>query len=134
MWAADRPCPVPSLRGPLLALSQDTARRLGPLDEGYFLYYEETEWLWRARKTGVQLALVPGSRVVHRWGHATGQHSDSVAVEERSRVRFFKRNYPRPFRALLRCLAPRVEPTGHDFVEVEGLSEIPEIEVEEAGK
>lgn len=125
VWAADEPCRVPSLRGPLLAVRRDTFYRFGPLDEGYFLYYEETEWLWRARKGGARLILVPGSRVVHRWGHATRRHSDSVTIEARSRERFFRRNYPRPFRALLRGLAPRVEPAQHDFSEVGDPSEIP---------
>ena len=130
VWTAEEPCPVPSLRGPLLAMSSDTARRLGPLDEGYFLYYEETEWLWRARRSGARLALVPGSRVVHRWGHSTRRHGDSAAVEERSRVRFFDRNYPRILRALLHLLAPRVDPPGLDFTEVSGLSQIPAVEAD----
>lgn len=125
VWAADEPCRVPSLRGPLLAVRRDTFDRLGPLDEGYFLYYEETEWLWRARKSGARLILAPGSKVVHRWGHATCRHSDSAAIEARSRERFFRRNYPWPFRALLRGLAPRVERAQHDFSEVGDPSEIP---------
>ena len=130
VWASTRPCRVPSLRGPLLALRRDTVKRLGPLDEGYFLYYEETEWLWRARKNGARLVLTPGSRVIHRWGHATRRHSDSAAVEARSRRRFFERNYPKPFRVLLRRLAPRVEPPGLDFTEVDSPSEIPAVEAD----
>jgi hypothetical protein len=130
VWASTRPCRVPSLRGPLLALRRDTARRLGPLDEGYFLYYEETEWLWRARKNGASLVLAPGSRVVHRWGHATCRHSDSAAVEERSRIRFFERNYSGLFHALLRRLAPKVEPPGLEFAEVGDPSQIPIIEAD----
>jgi len=130
VWTADKPCPVPSLRGPLLAMRHETARRLGPLDEGYFLYYEETEWLWRARRSGARLALVPRSRVVHRWGHSTRRHGDSAAVEERSRVRFFDRNYPRVLRALLHLLAPRVEPPGLDFTEVGSPSQIPSVEAD----
>lgn len=130
IWTADGPCPVPSLRGPLLALRRETAERLGPLDEGYFLYYEETEWLWRARNQGARLALVPGSRVVHRWGHSTCRNSGAAAVEERSRVRFFARNYPRFVRQLLKGLAPRVEPPGLDFIEVESPSQIPTVEAD----
>jgi len=123
VWTAGKPCRVPSLRGPLLALGRDTASRLGPLDEGYFLYYEETEWLWRARRAGVELRVAPQSRVVHRWGHSTRTNSDSGAVEERSRTRFFERNYPKPYRALLGRLAPRTEARGLDFPEVSGPEE-----------
>jgi len=130
VWAAENPCRVPSLRGPLLALSRDTASRLGPLDEGYFLYYEETEWLWKARRAGVKLAIAPQSRVVHRWGHSTRRNSESAAIEERSRIRFFERNYPKPYRALLRRLSPKTETPGPDFVEVAGPAEIPVIEAD----
>jgi GT2 family glycosyltransferase len=130
VWTADRPCETPSLRGPLLALKRDTARRLGPLDDGYFLYYEETEWLWRARRRGARLVVAPRSRVVHRWGHATRLRSDIRATEERSRVRFFERNYPRPVRELLRRLAPRIERPDVGFDPVAGPREIPEVEAE----
>lgn len=130
VWTADEPCSVPSLRGPLLALSRETAGKVGPLDEGYFLYYEETEWLCRARRSGVRLALVPGSRVVHRWGHSTCRHSDSAAVEERSRVRFFHRNYPRLVRILLRLLAPQSEPPGPVFTEVGSLAQVPAVDAD----
>ena len=130
VWASERPCSVPSLRGSLLALQRDTIDWIGPLDEGYFLYYEETEWLWRARKIGAKLIIAPGARVVHRWGHATRRHEDSAAVEEHSRERFFKRNYSRSFRALLRLVAPRVEAPPLGFVSVDGPSEIPATEAD----
>lgn len=71
VWTADEPCRVPSLRGPLMVADREALERLGPLDEGYFLYYEETEWLLRARRQGARLVLAPRSRVVHRWGHST---------------------------------------------------------------
>jgi GT2 family glycosyltransferase len=125
VWAADQPCRVPSLRGPLLALRRDTFDRLGPLDEGYFLYYEETEWLWRARRTGATLVLAPGSKVVHNWGHSTRRHSDRAAIEARSRERFFRRNYPWPFRAVLRSLDSRAEESPGGFVEVDSPTLIP---------
>ena len=130
VWSAKGPCRVPSLRGPLLALGRDTASRLGPMDEDYFLYYEETEWLWRARLAGAELVVAPQSRVVHRWGHSTRRNNESAAVEERSRIRFFDRNYSKPYRALLGRLAPKAEPPGLEFVEVAGPQEIPVTETD----
>jgi len=125
LWTADHPCEVPSLRGPLMALRSDMARWLGPLDEGYFLYYEETEWLWRARRRGARLVLAPGSRVVHRWGHATRRRGDNEAIEARSRARFFERNYPRPMRVLLTRLAAFGAPSADRFERVAGPESIP---------
>lgn len=126
VWTADQPCHVPSLRGPLMALRRDTARWLGPMDEGYFLYYEETDWLWRARRRGATLILAPGSRVVHRWGHATGQRRDNDEIAERSRVRFFERNYGAAMRALLNRLAAPCPPSAAGFERVAGPGSIPE--------
>lgn len=120
LWTASEPCPVPSLRGPLLALRADAAARLGPLDEGYFLFYEETDWLWRARRRGARLVVAPRSRVVHRWGHATRRRADLAEVEGRSRERFFERNYPRWARALLRRLAPAADASEPGVAVVEG--------------
>jgi GT2 family glycosyltransferase len=130
VWSGEAPCRVPSLRGPLLALSRDAAARLGPMDEGYFLYYEETEWLWRALRSGAELVVAPQSRVVHRWGHSTRRNNESAAIEDRSRARFFERNYPRPYRILLERLAPKSEPAGLAFAEITGPAEIPAIEAD----
>lgn len=105
VWTAEKPCEAASLRGPLMVATRDTAARLGPLDEDYFLYYEETEWLWRARRRGARLELAPGSRVVHRWGHSTARRHDQAEIEERSRHRFFHRNYRAPVRAVLNRLS-----------------------------
>ena len=101
VWAATGTVAVPSLRGALLAAPRDAFERFGRFDDGYFLYYEETEWLWRARRAGARLGLAADARVVHRWGHATARRGDRGAIEEASRQRFFRRNYGPLWRLLL---------------------------------
>ncbi len=130
LWTASAPVAVPSLRGPVMALGRDTANRLGPLDEGYFLYYEETDWLWRARRSGARLAIQPAARVVHRWGHATARRPDRAAVEQRSRERFFARAYPWWMRRLLGRLAPLGGTSDAGFIAVGGPAELPEVDAE----
>lgn len=39
--------------------------RVGLLDEGYFAYYEETDWCVRARKHGFQCVVVPQAKIRH---------------------------------------------------------------------
>jgi len=65
-WTTEETLAVNNLRGALLVASRETIDRLGPFDEDYFLYYEETEWLWRARRRGARLGLAAGARVQHR--------------------------------------------------------------------
>jgi N-acetylglucosaminyl-diphospho-decaprenol L-rhamnosyltransferase len=92
-WQATVPVEAPNLSGALLAFSADLAARVGPWDESYFLYFEETDWLRRARRLGARLALVPGAGVEHCWGHA----ADPVRTEgvyEASRRTFFAAHHP----------------------------------------
>ncbi len=103
LWTAKETLPVAGLRGALLTVSRETLGRFGPFDEGYFLYYEETEWLWRARRRGARLGLAAGARVQHRWGHATGQSDGAAEREEMSRRRFVARNYGGLWRRILRA-------------------------------
>jgi len=130
VWTAEEPSEVPSIRGPLMVLSRESVRRLGPLDEGYFLYYEETEWLWRARRRGALLMLAPESRVVHRWGHATRRRGDNAEIEQRSRTRFFERNYSAPLRAVVGRLGPAAEAADENFERVAGPEVVPEVDAD----
>jgi len=103
LWTAKETLRVAGLRGALLAVTGETLHRFGSFDEGYFLYYEETEWLWRARRRGARLGLAAGARVQHRWGHATGQSDGAAEREEMSRRRFVARNYGGLWRRILRA-------------------------------
>jgi GT2 family glycosyltransferase len=120
VWSAAHPVAVEALRGPLLAIRRESMDRLGPLDEGYFLYYEETEWLLRARRRGARLAWVGDASVVHRGGHATERLGDRREIEARSRQRFVDRNWPWWARRLARSFDPGGDRTG-----VVGAQEIP---------
>lgn len=54
----------------------------GPMDTGYFLYFEDVEYCWRARKAGWRIAWVPEARAVHFRGG-----SGPVKSLERARKR-----------------------------------------------
>lgn len=45
--------------------------RIGGLDENFFLYFEETEFCWRAKRAGSPMWYVPDSRVIHIGGQST---------------------------------------------------------------
>jgi GT2 family glycosyltransferase len=70
VWEAPGPMAVPNLSGALLAFRRETFVRVGPWDDRFFLFFEETEWLRRAMAAGMRIAVVPRARVAHRWGHA----------------------------------------------------------------
>lgn len=92
LWEARRPVPVRFLVGALLAFRREIYWELGPWDEGYFLYFEETDWLLRAASKGLSCALVPKARAYHRWG-ASAKPSTTVKHMLSSRVRYYKKNF-----------------------------------------
>jgi hypothetical protein len=72
----------------------EALRQVGLFDEGFFLYHEEVELMWRLRRAGWSIATEPRSRVRHHAGAATGVRDDRIAQRNpaylyRSRTRFF---------------------------------------------
>ena len=72
--------------------------RVGLMDPAYFLYFEETDLMSRARGMGYEVWHVTDSRVVHLQGSATGVKSDEPvkrvpAYWYQSRYKFFHDRY-----------------------------------------
>lgn len=74
--------------------------QIGLFDDGFFLYFEEVELMWRLRRAGWSVRHQPESRVRHVGGASTGLHmrvekdtwrSRRPAYWYRSRRRFFMR-------------------------------------------
>jgi hypothetical protein len=69
---------------------------VGCFDEGFFLYFEETELCYRIRHAGWQVATVPDSLVVHDDGTSTGIADVARRMPRywfESRRRFFVKAY-----------------------------------------
>jgi N-acetylglucosaminyl-diphospho-decaprenol L-rhamnosyltransferase len=64
----DRPRRIAHAMGAVLLVRSEAGRQAGPLDEGFFLYLEETEWQRRVAAAGWEIHLEPGSRVRHLMG------------------------------------------------------------------
>jgi N-acetylglucosaminyl-diphospho-decaprenol L-rhamnosyltransferase len=48
-----------------ILLRRRMIEEIGPMDEGYFLYYEDAEYCLRAQRAGWRIAWVPEARAVH---------------------------------------------------------------------
>jgi GT2 family glycosyltransferase len=64
-----------SLYGASLLIKRAAFVGVGLLDEGFFHYWEETEFCVRLRKRGWKLAAAPDSRVLHKVGASTGGYN-----------------------------------------------------------
>jgi N-acetylglucosaminyl-diphospho-decaprenol L-rhamnosyltransferase len=59
--------------GACMLVRRSAIEAVGPMDEGYFLYYEDTEWCHRMRDHGWEVWQAHDARIVHRLGQAGGQ-------------------------------------------------------------
>ena len=83
---------------------------VGLMDDQYFLYFEEVDFLFRIRKAGFEVWHEPQSRVVHLAGQATGIQTNAVTQKPmpaywfQSRWKFFADNYGWPAAVLANLL------------------------------
>jgi GT2 family glycosyltransferase len=75
--------------GACLLLKREVLETIGPLDERFWLYTEETDWCYRARAAGWEVLFVPQARVTHLGRAASRQRSvETMFCFYQSRVRF----------------------------------------------
>jgi GT2 family glycosyltransferase len=60
-----------TLNGASMLISRTAIEDTGLLDEGFFLYWEDTEFCLRLRKKGWKIAAVPDSQVLHKVNAST---------------------------------------------------------------
>jgi len=61
-----------TLNGTSMLVARSAIEDAGLLDEGFFLYWEDTEFCLRLRKKGWRIAAAPDSRVLHKVNASTG--------------------------------------------------------------
>ena len=60
------------LMGACLLVRREAVDEVGPADEGFFLFSEETDWCYRFRQAGWEVVFFPGAECVHVGGASHG--------------------------------------------------------------
>jgi GT2 family glycosyltransferase len=95
-------CSVPDneiefLTGASLLLRRSSLESVGPLDEGFFMYWEDGDYCFRLRRAGWKLATAGKSKVWHKEQGSSIKKSVLLdAYFNRSAARFFVRHAPIP--------------------------------------
>jgi GT2 family glycosyltransferase len=85
--------------GASMMIRRQVFESIGLMDEGYFLYYEETDFCLQAKRAGWTCWYVPQSRVMHILGQSTGVTATNQAPKRlpkywfNSRRRYFLKNH-----------------------------------------
>ncbi len=92
--------------GASMLVSAAFIREVGPMQEDYFLYYEEFDWAQRGRRSGYTLGYAPDSHVFHKSGASSSKIMPEFTSHYyyRNRVRFTARFFPDQLTAVKRGL------------------------------
>lgn len=91
MTMGDRPERVDWIPGASMLVRRAVFEQAGLMDEGYFLYFEETDFCRAAARLGWSCWYVPASRVMHVAGQSTGVTTPGAAPRRRPRYWFESR-------------------------------------------
>lgn len=82
---------VAHLHGAALLVRGEALEAVGELDEGYFMYCEDSDWCLRLRRGGWKLAYVPGATMLHHHGASSRQvRGEMIASYNLAAARYFR--------------------------------------------
>jgi GT2 family glycosyltransferase len=90
----DAACYTPYAPTCFMMLSAIVFDRIGLMDETYFVYYDDTDFVWRMTRAGLRIRYVPAAVVLHKVSTSTGGERSpfSLYYTNRNRIYFIRKN------------------------------------------
>jgi GT2 family glycosyltransferase len=102
----EKPTAVDWLSGASLLVRRKVFDDIGPFDEGYFFYMEETDLCARAHGAGWEVTFIPKARIIHHGGGSTDKAKRGLLTLSgaMSELRYFEKHRNIAELLLLRCI------------------------------
>ncbi len=92
----DRPLEVEQVTGACMFCRREAVDEVGPMDEQYWMYCEDSDWCLRFRARGWKLYYVPDATMLHVLGGSSRTtRAEMIAAYNHSAARYFYRNHGR---------------------------------------
>ncbi len=92
-WDRSNVCEVDVVTGCFLLMRRDAMEQVGPMDERFFMYGEETDWCYRSKQAGWKIIFTPHAEIIHLGGESSKQVATRMILLRRgSRLLFFKKH------------------------------------------
>jgi GT2 family glycosyltransferase len=82
--------------GSFLLARRECLDQVGPLDERFFVYNEDIDLCFQARKAGWEVRFWSGVSMVHFGSSSADQLADKTFMIYRNELEFFRKNHPPP--------------------------------------
>jgi GT2 family glycosyltransferase len=90
----DQPQRVDWVVGAALLIRREAWQAVGPLDEAFFMYFEETDWCRRCVQAGWEIHYLPDVRIIHYEGKSSEQVAGARTLRfQRSKIRYTRKYY-----------------------------------------
>jgi len=79
-----------------MLIKREVFDQIGLMDARYFVYYDDTDFCYRAYRAGIELFYIPSARVLHKVSSLAGSQSGfSLRYGVRNHVYYFLKHFPR---------------------------------------
>jgi GT2 family glycosyltransferase len=101
----DKQTEVDQVMGAALMTRKSIIEQTGPMDEKFFMYYEEVDFCYRIKQAGWRIVFVPEAEIIHLGGRSAGQ----IPVGKRimamtSLIKFFKKHRGKFSTGIFACI------------------------------
>lgn len=95
----EKPIAVDAISGAFMLLRASAVRRVGPMDEGYFLHCEDLDWCYRFNQAGFGILFIPDVEIWHAKGASSAGRPVFVERHKHAGMlrfyrKFFRNRYP----------------------------------------
>ena len=97
LWPHDRLREIDVPFGACLVVRKSVLDKIGPMDERFFMYYDEIDLCYRIRQAGFRIYFTPDISVTHHSNKSSDQVIGEATVwKMRSKAKFFRKHYGAP--------------------------------------
>ncbi len=89
------PSPVDWVSGACMAIRRKTLQGIGPLDERFFMYFEDADLCRRARASGWLVYYLPRVEIIHQTGASSQSKPKAVWLLHKSAFLYHRKHGPR---------------------------------------
>ncbi|MDX1522867.1 MAG: glycosyltransferase family 2 protein, partial [Anaerolineae bacterium] len=99
----DQPQVVDWVVGAAIFIRAETWQQIGPIDESFFMYFEETDWCRRCVQAGWEIHYLPSAQIIHYEGKSSEQvMADRTIRFQRSKIHYARKYFGRSWALALR--------------------------------
>jgi len=97
------PFEVDFVAGCALLARREVFNAIGYFDDDYFIYFEETDWCYRAQEAGFTTVVAPAARIWHKESRSLGGRNSPAKVYymTRNQLLFITKRFPAPAKYVL---------------------------------